>query len=84
MLSSRGVILLIAIICISAFKVNAQVEDITSRFYFPGSVGLAIPFKNIHTRLGNGFAFNTGVEYRPTYISVIFQDRLRRFKQQLY
>jgi hypothetical protein len=72
MLFFRGIILLIVISCIPISKTFAQTEDITSRFYFPGSIGLSVPFRNIHTRLNDGFAVNTAFEYRPTYINDLF------------
>jgi hypothetical protein len=72
MLSTRGILLLIIIFCISIPVTFAQTEDITSRFYFPGSIGVSIPFANIHTRLNDGLAVNTALEYRPTYINDIF------------
>ncbi|WP_426671073.1 hypothetical protein ACPPVU_07535 [Mucilaginibacter sp. McL0603] len=73
MLSTRGIILLITIFfCISVSTTFAQIEDISSRFYFPGSIGISMPFENIHTRLYNGLAINTAIEYRPTYINDIF------------
>ena len=50
----------------------AQTEDITSRFYFPGSLGISLPFRNIHTHLNDGLVVNTAIEYRPTYINDIF------------
>lgn len=72
MLSIRGISLLITIICVSVCHAFAQTEDITSRFYFPGSVGISIPFANTHTHLNNGLAINTAIEYRPTYINNVF------------
>ena len=68
----RSLILLITISLVSASVVFAQTEDIASRFYFPGSIGINIPFEDIHTHLDNGLALNTAVEYRPTYINDIF------------
>jgi hypothetical protein len=35
-----------------------------SRFYFPNSIGISTPFKNIHTKLRNGLALNIAAEYR--------------------
>ncbi|MDB5134671.1 MAG: outer membrane protein beta-barrel protein [Mucilaginibacter sp.] len=72
MLSTRSILLLIIVLCTSISATFAQTEDITSRFYFPGSIGVNVPFENIHTRLNNGLAVNTAIEYRPTYINDIF------------
>lgn len=68
----RRFILLIAITAISVTKVQAQVEDISSRFYFPGSLGIGFPLTNGHTRLNNGLTINTAVEYRPAYSNDVF------------
>jgi hypothetical protein len=72
MLGARRFILLIAIVIIAVTKVHAQVEDISSRFYFPGSLGLGFPLTNNHTHLNNGLSINTAVEYRPAYSNDIF------------
>jgi hypothetical protein len=72
MLSSRGILLLIAIFFVSISATFAQTEDITSRFYFPGSIGVSVPFANTHTHLNDGLVINTAIEYRPTYINDIF------------
>jgi hypothetical protein len=72
MRSVRGVFLLMVISCAPVAKVFAQTEDITSRFYFPGSIGIGVPFNNVHTKLNDGLIVNTAVEYRPTYINDIF------------
>jgi hypothetical protein len=72
MLIDRRFILLIAIFVTSLTKVHAQVEDISSRFYFPGSLGIGFPLNNGHTYLDNGLTINTAVEYRPTYSNNVF------------
>lgn len=72
MLLGRCVFLLIAASCIFVTKAFSQTEDITSRFYFPGSLGISVPFNNVHTRLNDGLAVNTAIEYRPTYINDVF------------
>lgn len=68
----RRFILLIAILITAVTKVYAQVEDVSSRFYFPGSLGLGFPLTNNHTHLNNGLTINTAVEYRPTYSHDVF------------
>lgn len=72
MLINRKFILLIAIAIIAVTRVHAQVEDVSSRFYFPGSIGLGFPLTNGHTHLNNGLTVNTAVEYRPTYGNDVF------------
>ena len=72
MLTDRRLILLTFIVLVSVTKVFAQVEDISSRFYFPGSVGIGYPLSNGHTRLNNGLSINTAIEYRPTYSNDVF------------
>src|SRR6185312_17160844 len=72
MLIDRRFILLIAIAITSVTKAHAQVEDISSRFYFPGSLGLGFPLTNSHTHLNDGLTINTAIEYRPTYSNDIF------------
>jgi hypothetical protein len=72
MLSIRGILWIAIFLCISVSTTFAQTEDISSRFYFPGSIGISMPFENIHTRLNNGLAINTAIEYRPTYINDVF------------
>lgn len=72
MLIDRRFILLIAIAIAAVTRVHAQVEDVSSRFYFPGSLGLGFPLTNSHTHLNNGLTINTAVEYRPTYSNDVF------------
>jgi len=72
MLIDRRFILLIAIIIAVVTKVHAQVEDISSRFYLPGSLGLGFPLTNSHTHLNNGLTINSAIEYRPTYGNDVF------------
>jgi len=68
----RRLVLLIAIVVIAVTNAHAQVEDISSRFYFPGSLGLGFPLTNSHTHLNDGLTINTAIEYRPTYSNDIF------------
>jgi hypothetical protein len=72
MLINRRFILLIAIVAAFATKVQAQVEDVSSRFYFPGSLGFGFPLTNGHTHLNNGLTINSAIEYRPTYSNDVF------------
>ena len=68
----RRLVLLIAIVVIAVTNAHAQVEDISSRFYFPGSLGLGFPLTNSYTHLNDGLTINTAIEYRPTYSNDIF------------
>jgi hypothetical protein len=43
-----------------------------SRFFFPNSIGLSVPFRSTNTSLRHGFAINAGVEYRPKYMNAVF------------
>lgn len=72
MLIDRRFILLIAIVIAGVTRVHAQVEDISSRFYLPGSLGLGFPLTNSHTHLNNGLTINSAIEYRPTYGNDVF------------
>ena len=72
MLIDRRFILLIAIVITRVTSACAQVEDVASRFYFPGSLGVDFPWKNGHTHLNSGLSINTAVEYRPTYSNNVF------------
>jgi hypothetical protein len=53
-------------------KASAQKEGISSRFYFPGLIGIGIPSGDEQTSVRSGFALNTAIEYRPTYINDFF------------
>jgi hypothetical protein len=72
MLNDRRFILLIAMVIFVVTNACAQVEDVSSRFYFPGSLGICFPLSNNHTRLNNGLSLNTAIEYRPTYGNDVF------------
>jgi hypothetical protein len=72
MLNDRRFILLIAIVILAITNATAQVEDVSSRFYFPGSIGISYPLSNGHTRINNGLSINTAIEYRPTYSNDVF------------
>ena len=72
MLNDRRFILLIAIVILAVTDAHSQVEDVSSRFYFPGSIGICYPLSNGHTRLNNGLSINTAIEYRPTYSNDVF------------
>jgi hypothetical protein len=72
MLFARGAILLSIFFCISVNTATAQTEDVSDRFYFPGSIGLSVPFRNAHTHLNDGLVVNTAVEYRPLYTNAVF------------
>jgi hypothetical protein len=71
-LTGKRLILLALIVITLGTKVFAQVEDVSARFYFPGSVGISCPLINSRTTLNNGLSVNTAIEYRPTYINDMF------------
>ncbi len=49
-----------------------QVSSVGSRFFFPNSIGLSVPFSNNFINLRTGFAINAAIEYRPEYINAFF------------
>jgi hypothetical protein len=51
---------------------NQQHNTLGSKFYFPNSIGLSVPFNNDYTHLKTGFAINAGIEFRPQYIDAFF------------
>ena len=53
----------------AAHSMPASVGD---RFFFPNSIGMSFPSKNVHTNLRNGLALNTAVEYRTRYSNAFF------------
>ena len=59
-------------ISLSASTAWSQPEKFTSRLFFPGDVGLNIPFGYQSASLKPGFALTTAIEYRPVYINAIF------------
>ena len=72
MLYHRRSFLLIAFILTSVTAAFGQMEDISQRFYFPGSLGISCPLVNNHTTLNEGLSINTAIEYRPTYSNDVF------------
>jgi len=45
--------------------VHASLVTLGSKFYFPNSIGMSVPFNNVHTKLRDGLALNIAAEYRP-------------------
>ncbi len=43
---------------------HATPATLGSKFFFPNSIGLSVPFNNVHTQLRCGLSLNTAVEYR--------------------
>lgn len=43
---------------------HSSAGSVGSRFYFPVSIGVSVPFRNVNTRLTSGLALSTGLEYR--------------------
>lgn len=61
------------LICLFFFlSAIAQKEELSSRFYFPGLIGMGVPTGDEQTSMRPGFALNTAIEYRPTYTNAIF------------
>ena len=71
-LIARRIILLASLVFTLGTKVFAQVEDVSTRFYFPGSLGISCPLINSRTTLNDGLSVNTAIEYRPTYTNDVF------------
>ena len=51
---------------------NSGVSSFGSKFYFPNSIGLSLPFNNDRTNLKVGFVINAAIEYRPVFTSAFF------------
>jgi hypothetical protein len=51
---------------------HTSLNTLGSKFYFPNSIGLSVPFRSSHTSLRGGFAINAGVEFRPKYMNAFF------------
>jgi hypothetical protein len=66
-------IYLFALIILTGY-VNSygQTENVASRFFFPGMVGVGIPSGDDQTSMRTGFALNTALEYRPVYTNSYF------------
>ncbi len=64
--------LIFLLVLFFAFKAICQTEGLSSRFYFPGGIGINIPSGDEQTSLKSGFTLNTAIEYRPTYTNAIF------------
>jgi hypothetical protein len=47
----------------------SQTESVTSKFYFPGMVGINLHLYDQHQHYKRGFVLNTAIEYRPDYKS---------------
>jgi len=66
----------------------AQTESVTSRIYFPGSIGLNLPFDDSRLHLNNGTILTTALEYRPVNGNAIFirfnYDAVHNHYQQVY
>ncbi|NHA02421.1 porin family protein [Mucilaginibacter sp. HC2] len=66
----------------------AQTESVTSRIYFPGSIGLNLPFDDSRLHLKNGTILTTALEYRPVDGNAIFirfnYDAIHNHYQQVY
>lgn len=65
-----------------------QSESITSKIYFPGSIGLNVPFDNSRINLKTGVILTTALEYRPVNGNAVFirfnYDAIHNHYQQVY
>jgi hypothetical protein len=59
----RGIMLVL--LSGTSMRGYGQSESITSRIYFPGSIGLNVPFGNPRVNLQRGTILTTALEYRP-------------------
>ncbi len=64
----------LATLIIAGFGLSAacQTEKLSSRIYFPGSVGINVPSGIGQTSVRAGFSLITAIEYRPKYTNNIF------------
>jgi len=51
---------------------HGQTENLSSRFYFPGLIGMGVPSGDEQTSMKTGFTLNTACEYRPVYANSYF------------
>ncbi|WP_183560434.1 outer membrane beta-barrel protein [Mucilaginibacter sp. SP1R1] len=69
-------------------KAYGQDESFTSKIYFPGSIGLSLPFDNSRLNLKNGTILTTALEYRPVNGDALFirfnYDAIHNHYQQVY
>ena len=65
-----------------------QSESITSKIYFPGSIGLNVPYDNSRINLKTGVILTTALEYRPVNGNAMFirfnYDAIHNHYQQVY
>lgn len=54
-------------------KAFSQTESVTSKFYFPGMVGINLNLNDKHQHYKRGFVLNTAIEYRPDNNPVFFR-----------
>lgn len=57
-----GLFIFLVLLTTRAFS---QTEGVTSRFYFPGMVGVNLHLYDKQQHYKRGFVLNTGIEYRP-------------------
>ncbi|MDN3582240.1 outer membrane beta-barrel protein [Mucilaginibacter flavus] len=66
----------------------AQTESFMSKIYFPGAVGVSIPFGGLDESVKRGLMLNTALEVRPTAGDALFYrfnyDAITNHYQQVY
>jgi len=64
---------LFIIIMAGACRAHAQKETLTSRFYFPGLIGVNFIDENASIRYSKAFSISSGMEYRPDSAHVFYR-----------
>jgi hypothetical protein len=63
---------IIGLLMLCSMIAHGQTENLSSRFYFPGLIGMGVPAGDEQTSMKTGFALNTACEYRPVYVNSYF------------
>ncbi|SDF55547.1 Outer membrane protein beta-barrel domain-containing protein [Mucilaginibacter pineti] len=81
-------VLLLPVTLVTVVKSYAQNSGITSKFYFPGGLGISYPFGNPHLDLKRGIMLTTALEFRPVEGNALFirfnYDAITNHYQQVY
>jgi len=74
----KGILLIFCILAVISVyakidtAAHASPGSVGSRFFFPNSIGMSFPTKNVHTTLRDGLSLNTSVEYRTRNTNAFF------------
>lgn len=68
---NRTIFLLLVFLLLRSAPALSQ-EPLSSRFYFPGLIGINVPSGDEQKSMRSGFTYNTAVEYRPQYVNAVF------------